>query len=391
MSRLLFLSIVTLLVVLNTMVTIVYGVTSVVVTSPVSPVRQGGILSVHCHIQDLTDKQEVTILHTPIGGNKNRLTWDEGVVTGAEDRVFLAIRQLNDGSMVHFLSIVEAERQDAGEYSCRVFNTDDMKEVASDTVHIDIQYFPEEPYPLCEPMDSIVVYSGSSIVLNCSSEVGSPPVSMQWIKTGSDKASDSDQVINNGISYSELHLRPTMLDNEAVFLCQITSVMFPDKPATCHVGPIMVIPTEEELKDVIIKDIITPTRKSVSIWKTDDESSPSNKNHECDRLCNLVSDNSTFTWIVATCVSAIIAVIFCIVGVAISIKLYKLPRLQRDSAKFKECIYEDVDRRGVVPDNKVYMALKTSSHQPFDKTLLPPGHPNADHYAITLCRPTPNL
>ena len=377
-------------------VTIVYGVTRVSVTSPVSPVRQDGILSVHCHVYDLSDTQEVTISHKPHGGKTNRLTWDGGVVADAEDRVFLAIRQLGDGSMVYFLSVVEANRQDAGEYSCRVFESEDMKEVASGYVNIEIQYFPEEPYPLCEPKEQIMVYSGSSVTLNCSSEIGSPAVTMQWIKTGSDQISDAEQVERNGITYSELHLMTSSYDNEAVYLCQVTSVMFPDKVQRCHIGPIMVISTEDDPIEpkhdlntnqrVVTKPpipVINPVLNTREV---------SHDNSDCEQLCHLTSENSTFTWIVATCVAGLIAVIFCIIGIAISIKLYNLPRLHHESDKFhRECIYEDVDRRSL-PDNKVYMALKTS--QRLEKTLLPAGSSgvqSGDHYAITLCRPTPNF
>ena len=399
------------------------GKTRVTVTSPVSPVRERGILSVHCHVVDLTDDHEVTISHRA-DGKTSRLTWGEGVVTNAEDRVFLAIRQLTDGTVVYFLSITDVVRRDGGEYSCKVFNSEDMKELGADSVDIPIQYFPEEPFPLCTPTEAIVVYSGSSLTLNCTSESGHPHVDMEWIRTGTDSSSlssSSRRVIQDGVAYTELHLTPTYADNEAVFLCQVSSAMFPDRLETCHVGPIIVIPSDEDHKPSppfgdITDNAVLPTRKSTNHandinqdWNTREVSSSggggasggSYGGTDCRQLCNLTSDTynqQTFTWIVATCVAGLSAIVFCLVGIVISIKLYRLPTQSPpdspDDVGFhpRECIYEDVESRRSA-DSKVYMALKTSG-QP-EKNILhhqqqPIGRIGSDHYAITLCRPAPN-
>ena len=75
----------------------------IVATSPVNPVKEQGLLTIHCQVRNLDDNHQVTITRR-VGDRIQQISVDEDVLGNAVDeRVFLAVRQLLDGSTVYFL------------------------------------------------------------------------------------------------------------------------------------------------------------------------------------------------------------------------------------------------------------------------------------------------
>ena len=78
---------------------------------------------------------------------------------------------------------------------------------------------------------------GKQIALNCSSELANPAVNIQLSRTGEYKVPETRQSIHGTSVYLGFTFLPTLQDNNVVFLCEISSPMFPDFLQTCHIGP----------------------------------------------------------------------------------------------------------------------------------------------------------
>ena len=214
--------------------------TTVKSTSPVNPLKQEGILSLHCQVFNLQKGQEVSIFYQ--GNNqRKRLSLNDNVVDPDEEqRIFLAVRQLDGGSFVYFLSIITATISDAGKYSCTIMDTasEIPTLVASDSDDINVQYFPADIYPMCNPNKQIRVHAGRTVSLNCSSQMGYPSVSLIWTREG-ETLSSTLHTGENRVD-SMLHFKPKLEDNRVIFVCTAQSEAFPDRTSSCHVGPITV-------------------------------------------------------------------------------------------------------------------------------------------------------
>ena len=328
------------------------------VNIPVSPVRTGGILSLHCRVWNLEKSHQVTIFRKLTGKHSEMLSVNEDVLPAIEDRVFLASRQLPDGSAVYFLSITDVTRYDQGTYTCKVMGlteSDDTVTLGSFPASIDVQYFPSDTYPSCSPSEALTLTEGKLTVLNCSTEKSNPTVEMKWIKTGADEMKNAKISESNGIVYSELEIIPRLSDQGKMFICEITSPIFPDYRQSCHVGPLTIIKNPKYTSVVTppspinTKAVITP-----SIESTIDIRLKTN----CLKACPTISSPESF-WIVATVVAGIFALTFLLIGIVLVIKYNKMhstnkrqlpPHLNRDY------IYSELEHKPA--ESQVYMSLE---------------------------------
>ena len=332
------------------------------VTAPLNPVETGGVLGVHCQVWNLDSNHEVTIVRT-VNGDFERLTLDDGVTHGAEDRVFLAPRQLDDGSMVYFMSIMEVDRYDEGEYSCRIVSKKEESSVSSASVTINIQYFPGDSDPACTPSEPLTVLEGTRMALNCSSEVAYPHVVLSWSRVGTSETFQTNNGIEANRAFSALTLTALRGHNEAVFLCEISSSAFPTKTRSCHVGPLTVIP-DKNYKPGMITQIPDGSRNnglvSVIPGLTVNDNSV-NSHVECAELCSTLSaSNDAFVWIVATIIGTLLALIFFIMGVFLLIKYCRLPPNPQPRYVAVQQPYHDIyaELDGRRNEGKVYMTLE---------------------------------
>ena len=311
----------------------------VVATAPVHPVKEHAVLSFHCQIWNLNeDIHEVTISRQR-GQFNERLSWNKAVLENVNDRVFLALRLLEDGSSVYFLTIIDVvasgEESDEGQYWCNVMqrtNDGGMAAVAKAQVAIRLQYFPSEIYPACESSVSTMnVAEGTLVTLNCISEEANPVTSLTWSRTGK-PVSDEESVRfshENGMVTSVMSLRLSRDDKDTIFMCHLKSVAFPDKSPSCHIGPFNIIfdPNSQH-------GLNTPKKPPKDTTIPDTTSAPHRPERppierpDCSKRCPILSSPVNY-WIMATIVAFLVAIIFFLVAIAIAVKLHRKTAAER--------------------------------------------------------------
>ena len=340
----------------------------VVVTAPVNPVKIDGILSIHCQVFNLPEESSVSIFG-PLNGEKVKLSENEYVQQEIEDRVFLSQRRMEDSSVVYFLSITDVKQLDGGDYTCKVIipNTMDVDTlVAVESIKLEIQHEPSETYPMCShnlpaPVGSdITVKPGTKVLLNCTSETANPEVDMQWTRIKSGNLPAGPNVVRqDGMSYSTLDFRVSSREDQVMFICTITSSVFPDLRRTCHIGPFKVIPgpydqhipTEPPVHYELTTSHVEPlTRSSIT------------KQQDCLKTCQ--KESPVLYWIITTTVAATLALIFFTIGMILLIRYYRMhssvnytsrqtfehPRVPREDT------YAELERKP--SDKQFYMALE---------------------------------
>ena len=345
--------------------------TRIELTAPINPVDENGILSIHCHVFNLQKDHDVTMIRTLAGGSE-RLSMNEDVLTSVEDRVFVASRQLNDGSVVFFLSIIDTTKADTGLYECSVLSTSGRgDDLPSESVYVESTYFPSESDPVCSSSladGNLEIQEGEELQLNCSSELASPQVFLSWERNGARTwQHPNEEIIDNRV-FSFVTFKPTRKDNNAVFVCTVSSISFPERTQTCHIGPLTVlfnpntnnnnlipvdsvtskVPSNTKGDDKVIQD--QTFNSEIDIW--------SEIPQECQSACSATS-TSVFYWILATIVAAVLAIVFFLVCLSVFLKYYSMKRADHGPYYLPgqltaEEIYSEVEQKR---DNRLYMAL----------------------------------
>ena len=338
--------------------------TTVSLTAPVNPVSKGAMLALHCQIWDYSFQDESEVLFSRIkDGKTKRLSWNEEIV-GDEESIYLAVRQLSDTSLVYFMSITDVVKETGAEYECKVIDASTLATIAKGSVNVTVNYFPSDPNPECYAVNNkMTLRSGEYLSLNCSAKDGLPPVDITWTQSRDNNKLKVDTHRESGVVFGISTFKVSYhRHNQAVFLCTITSLEFPNDESRCHIGPITVIGTPDEIK-------ATPTKssnligKTVTTPKTISNNIPNRgvSSTECVDVCSSLNGPVRF-WIIATVVGGIFAVVFCLFGVCLACKIrmdsknlarspkYIMPRAPMDD------VYESLDRRCI--DAKVYMAIE---------------------------------
>ncbi|XP_072047505.1 uncharacterized protein [Amphiura filiformis] len=351
---------------------------TVTVTAPVNPVDEGAIFSIHCQVFNLGEGQEVTLLKVT-GGRSQRLTL-EGTIMVSDDRMFLAVRQLNDGSTVYFLSVIDARKSDDREYQCKIIDpAGDATNLPEKSVFIGVNYYPDSE-PECAYNSPLVIPEGGVVSFNCSSVLANPEVDIQWIRTGSQEKLKSADIFRGDRKYSVVSFRTKLTDNNAVFLCEVSSLAFPDKTKSCHVGPLLITSksgASDPNPDMKIDDPILRGNQDndISFQPTLIAKRPPMKTEDCSKVC-LSTKSLESKWILATIFTGCGAFIFLILGLALFVKYlnarspYTRPRYIATPKPTADGIYSELEcKRG---DGKFYMTLQNKQRE------LTVGGPNVD-------------
>ena len=335
--------------------------TMVTASAPVNPVHEGGILSVHCQVVGMTDDQGVAFIRE-LNNGLERLSLNEDVLSSASDNVFIALRQLEDGATVYFLSIINVKKSDEGKYTCKVIDGA-LSEVAVDTVDFQVMYFPSQNNPSCttNANQELTLPERTPLTLICSSEKGHPTVELSWTKTGNSKTLKAYTYETNDKVFSVLNLTASMADDRAMFICEITSTEFPYESSKCHVGPFAISPDllsennggSQKLQPTSSNDLKLPGRTA-----TGNDKNNLSKPSKCQDECPLFSF-AEFNWIVATVAAAFFALLFFIIAMSLLAK-YKLQQRREGKVLYHmpqpvEDIYVAVEHEN--RQDKLYMSL----------------------------------
>ena len=306
------------------------------VEAPVSPVKHGGILSIHCQIWELqSDLHEVTISRQVRGQRSQRLSMGDVIMQNWEDRIFLAIRQLGDGTVVYFLSITQVTTADAGSYSCELFTDSLRRVIDDDRVEIEVEYFPEDE-PECIPPVSLDIHAGVPVEIACNTPDAYPGVELLWRRTGTGIMPPDVLTKTDGAVSSRLTYLPDVDDTGVMFFCEVTSVAFPDVVKKCHIGPFTVKGTRGvhepgvyvATKSPVDKSPVDTERNTVQldgpvVW----DRAPGEKvAPQCQDLCEEFNAESTLFWIICTVVISCFAGLFAVISIIVAVKYTKMTR-----------------------------------------------------------------
>ena len=299
-----------------------------------------------------------------MAGDETResLAWNKDVPTDVEERVFLALRQLNDGSMVYFLTLTDVVNGDHGDYFCAVLKSDTYAKVAEASVVVVVHYFPSDDHPRCSSSVSpLNVLEGSEMALTCVSEAALPTISISWSSTPSGRDTPALRSVNHKKGakvQSEIMIRPTFADdNNKIFMCTVKSAAFPLLSSSCHIGPLIVIRdpsrpiSADETDDgtLVIDDNLLTISDSHVNDKTPmvfaDGILKGNKTQTtktCAQTCSLTSNTRGIFWVVSTIVASFCACVFLLIGICI---MAKTRTLQLDYTRGAHSTYDETRRR----------------------------------------------
>ena len=359
---------------------------SVSATAPIEHVDEGGILSVHCEVDNLEQGQSVMVARQHPDGAIEALSLKDLVQTAEDDRVFLAVRQLPGNTFVYFLSIIDIKKEDAAEYICRVMGSDLASIAVKDSVNINVNYIPDETNPHCSNSlnsDSIIVKEGEMISFTCSSERGNPAISLHWTRNNKELKSDTEDL--SLTVQSVLEFKARRFDDGSIFVCRLRSKAFPGHESTCHVGPIQVI-FDSEVENVI--DIDDPVLEVTDDVLHDVTTAVSTKRPivvaaekvQCQDICSL-SSGPAFYWVVATITAGCLAVLFLIIGIVLLLRYCRISsRMDEHSLQTRQEDFYEKLQYGNRREEMVYMSLGNSNRMNMMK-----GKGNTEHAEVHYC------
>lgn len=331
-------------------------------SAPVNPVQEEGILSLMCQVTDLNPDIHGVRISRHVSGRQEWITYNN-VIFVEDERIFLAVRHIGDGSVIYFMTITGVTREDEGEYTCKILQ--DLNAVASKSVDITVDYYPEDTFPICQFNSPIEVEEGKELTFNCTSEEASPPVSLEWTRTGSSKTYAATESRINGLVTSTLTIVPKWEDHNGMFLCKIAFDGYHPDPKSCHIGPIQVIRKSEiHEPGTDTKNRVTLTAMPVLTTNTMLRFATLStvESIDCRKTCSYFN-SSVLQWVIGTVVAAFLAILFFIIGVVILYKWNQIVdndfRHQHNNMRHmhatKEDIYMELEKRREC--DRVYMAL----------------------------------
>ena len=341
----------------------------VIAEAPVQPVKQGAVLSFYCKVSNLDESIHEVTISRQTANQKERLSYNKGILDDVDERVFLALRLLEDGSSVYFLTITNVMISDEGRYSCKVMQSSDDADivVARGSADILVQHFPEETYPICSSsLSTRSVKEGTRITLNCTSEEGFPVSTITWTRNGFSSPYNVEQVRKDGKIEVVLSMILSRHDDEAIFMCKLHNDAFPEKGQLCHIGPLNVIPSSNSVDSQPNVPEVVATKPPAATMPEFDFPHLEEQPHDCRNMCPLFSSPTTY-WIIATVAALLVAIIFFVIAITIAIKLHRKATLGRQDyvkavlrqpgeLRTHDEIYEKLRYR--TDDDRVYMALE---------------------------------
>ena len=99
-------------------------------------------------------------------------------------------------------------------------------------------FFPSTP-PSCSPTFQDPVSVGSTVTVSCTTVDGNPPVFIEWAKSGR-RLETPIPNRSDGFVTSEVTFTASPEDHGAVYVCTVSSTVFPESLHACYIGPLEV-------------------------------------------------------------------------------------------------------------------------------------------------------
>ena len=304
--------------------------------APVNPVQEHGIFSLLCEVRNLRNGDEVTLLRSTINGDIERLSVDKDILPSVDERMFLSVKQMKDGSVIYFLSMADVSRHDEGQYSCGINNKATNRQVIKRSVHLNVMYFPQDSYPVCNSNQPLAVLEGTTMSFNCTTADAFPSVILTWSRGGDELHTGVERTEQRGGDISTvLTFKASRSHDRSVFICTVTSPAFADMKQTCHIGP-LAVHRDPKYNGGVGQTISTPPTRTfdtknggkidndpISVFTTSEKAADVHK--KCQKHCAASVSSKAFFWIVSTVIAAAMAVAFLIIGLILFVKYYRLP------------------------------------------------------------------
>ena len=232
-------------IILTTLIHGTIGETQVRISVIVNPIEEDRTAIIQCQTWDIPSGDIVVFEFERQGRTPQLLLWNGQFEDTVGDNFFTSQTLQKDGSTIHMLTITYVYRFDAGMYRCKVgqgSGNDQFRTTAYATTYLDVQHLPSDIYPTCHIVGndkSLTRDPGSEVRLGCTSEYGSPRVSLQWIRTGDGNLPPAEEN-SNGAMYSEIKLTLNEADNGVAFTCTASSPADESYRSTCIIGPFVV-------------------------------------------------------------------------------------------------------------------------------------------------------
>ena len=347
--------------------------TQVSITIPAETVTVDGILAVQCQVQNVPDHFAVNMFRV-LNGVPDQITNEEEIVRSSERlNMFLAKRQFSGGSIMYFVTVVDVSSDDEGEYMCKVMDLSKYTYIAEDSINVNIYSYPADTYPICTsvPNQPIALRVRDTLTLKCTSENGVPSVQIKWINIKSSRDVFAENIIKDNLQHAEAFVSIDETLQGAVFVCEISSIGFPDRKRTCVVGPITV--QSSGLEGVNGYTTSKTISKNAGTKNTDNV-----RNELLHSNCKDCStdDMLQFYLTIAIAFTSFLAIIFLTCTIILCYKYHHLSTVTRREPtrvltpqQSIEPVYVSLQRRSVNADLE-YMTLEDPNN-PDNKIILP--------------------
>ena len=346
------------------------GETTIEVTTPIKQVAVGGILAVQCQVWNIQNGDTVAIARTADAGSEQISNSDSITKSSVKDRVYLSTRTFPDGSSIYFLTILDVNLLDSGEYLCSVTRIAESLPsiIDHDSIDVQINSFPDKSQPSCAVnTPNSMLIEGNTLELTCSTYKTVPVVDQKWRSLLTYKYLPSSHLSQGDTVVSTLYVTIEKAHHGAIFRCEITSPGFPDHMRSCEIGPIYVRSSLHTMNsDLRLTTTPNEVIRVDSAELTD----------ECLNTCVSSSSSTIFYLTVSTAATSLLAFIFFITTIVMCCKHHYVSSDVRKNQRYiptppsqiPDPVYVSLQRRNT--NERVYMTLEDPNN-PEGKVLLP--------------------
>ena len=348
--------------------------TEVKVSLLMEPVIFGGLMAMECRIRNMEEEYSVNIVRLYNGRIEPITSRKVYLDSSLQNRVFLASRVFPDQTHVYVLTLIDMSYNDQGKYRCSVEHVSEKgtNTLAMDNINIEIFSFPNKLYPACDsvPKQPITLYVGDRLILTCSSEKGNPTAELTWSCTHSNVRLISRNTSTAGMLSSEVALISDISYDGVVFTCHLSSLGFPTRERTCHIGPITIhsVGNVDHIQPVVPDTVRDPIVK---------HNNPGSS--RCSSECSPEDENIVLYLTISSMGASILCIVFLTTTILYCVKYHNIStdvgeaRYTVPNNDGSDPVYVSLQRRQEYDRNSIcstYMTVE-DPNTPGSKVLMP--------------------